>query len=155
MYKYKLHWKRQLYMHKFTNLGFPTLLESSSWHRKLNGSAIFHLSVDWQWYWWKTVLGEVRRTQPVTGEKGKGTNFFSFPKDGNLRKVWTHYCKRWNFAPVPSHRLCSAHFSKDSFPSIPLTVNREVKDGRPIQLPMPRRAFEKRRKAEVSKFMHI
>ena len=32
-------------MHTFTNLGFPTLFESS-WHRKLNGSAIFHLSVD-------------------------------------------------------------------------------------------------------------
>jgi len=39
--------------------------------------------------------------------------------------------------------------------SIPLTVSREVKDGRPIQPPMPRRAFEKRRKAEVRKFMHI
>ena len=32
MYKYKLHWKRLLYMHKFTNLGFPTPFESS-WHR--------------------------------------------------------------------------------------------------------------------------
>ena len=41
--------------------------------------------------------------------------FFSFPKDSNLRKVWTHYCKRSNFVPGPSHRLCSAHFSKDSF----------------------------------------
>ena len=65
----------------------------------------------------------------------------------------THYWKRWNFVPGPSHRLCSAHFSKDSFtqdplrmaelgvhgkfqarlkpdavPSIPLTVSREVKD---------------------------
>jgi hypothetical protein len=120
--------------------------------------------------------------------------FFSFPKDSNLRKVWTHYCKRWNFVPGPSHRLCSAHFSNirtrvyivsktpllkgklavnqsvnhfllknyqknkwrhtDAVPSIPLTVSREVKEGRPIQLPMPR-AFEKRRKANVSKFMHI
>lgn len=115
-------------------------------------------------------------------KKGNGLSFFSFPKDSNLRKVWTHYCKRWNFVPGPSHRLCSAHFSKDRFtqdplrmaelgvqgkfqarlkpdavPSIPLTVSREVKDGRPvpIQLPMPRRAFEKRRKAEVSNFMHI
>jgi hypothetical protein len=35
--------------------------------------------------------------------------FFSFPKDSNLRKVWTHYCKRSNFVPGPSHRLCSAH----------------------------------------------
>ena len=29
--------------------------------------------------------------------------------------MWTHYCKRSNFVPGPSHRLCSAHFSKDSF----------------------------------------
>jgi hypothetical protein len=48
-----------------------------------------------------------------------------------------------------------ARLKPDAVPSIPLTVDREVKDGRPIQLPMPRRAFEKRRKAEVSKFMHI
>lgn len=88
-------------------------------------------------------------------KKGNGLSLFSFPKDSNLRKVWTHSCKRWNFVPGPSHRLCSAHFSKDSFtqdplrlaelgvhgkfqarlkpdavPSIPLTVSREVKDGR-------------------------
>ena len=86
-------------------------------------------------------------------KKGNGLSFFPFPKDSNLRKVWTHYCKRWNFVPGLSHRLCSVHFSKDSFrqdplrmaelgvhgkfqarlkpnvvPSIPLTVSREVKD---------------------------
>jgi hypothetical protein len=54
--------------------------------------------------------------------KGNGLSFFSFPKDSNLRKVWTHYCKRWNFVPGPSHRLCSAHFSKDSFAQDPLTM---------------------------------
>ena len=32
-------------MHTFTKLGFPTLFESS-WHWKLNGSAIFHFSAD-------------------------------------------------------------------------------------------------------------
>ena len=106
-------------------------------------------------------------------QKGNGLIFFSFPKDSNLRKVWTHYSKRWKFVPGPSHRLCSAHFSKDSFaqdplgmaelgvygkfqarlkpdavPSIPLSQQRGER------WPMPR-AFEKRRKAEVSKFMHI
>jgi len=50
MYKYKLTLETTIIMHKFTNLGFPTLFESSSWHRKLNGSAIFHLSADCQWY---------------------------------------------------------------------------------------------------------
>jgi hypothetical protein len=52
------------------------------------------------------------------------------------------------------HGKFQARLKPDAVPSIPLTVSREVKDGRPIQLPMPR-AFEKRRKAEVSKFMHI
>ena len=36
--------------------------------------------------------------------------------------MWTHYWKRWNFVPGPSHRLCFAHFSKDSFTQDPLRM---------------------------------
>jgi hypothetical protein len=94
MYKYKLHWKRVLYMHTFTNLGFPTLFESS-WHRKLNGSAIFHLSVD------SMVSMEQRLASTAL-------------------PIWTHYCKRSNVVPGPSQ--CFAHFSKDSFTQDPLRM---------------------------------
>ena len=53
------------------------------------------------------------------------------------------------------HGKFQARLKPDAVPTIPLTVSREVKDGRAIQLPMPRRDFEKRMKAEVSKCMHI
>jgi F420-0:gamma-glutamyl ligase-like protein len=56
-------------------------------------------------------------------------------------------------AELGVHGKFQARLKPNAVPSTPLTVNREVKDGRPIQLPMPR-AFEKRRKAEVSKFMN-
>ena len=52
------------------------------------------------------------------------------------------------------HGEFQARLKPDAVPSIPLTVSREVKDGGPIQHPMPG-AFEKRRKAEVRKFIHI
>jgi hypothetical protein len=57
-------------------------------------------------------------------------------------------------AELDVHGKFQARLKPDTVPSIPLTVSREVKDGRPIQLAMPR-AFEKRRKAQVSKVMQI
>ncbi|CAC5390531.1 unnamed protein product [Mytilus coruscus] len=52
-------------------------------------------------------------------KKGTGISFFRFPADVQLRKAWTHYCRRWNFVPGPNHRLFSAHFSKQSFTKDP------------------------------------
>lgn len=48
-------------------------------------------------------------------QKGNGVCFFNFPKDENLRKTWTDYCRRANFVPRPGHRLCSDHFTLDNF----------------------------------------
>ena len=111
-------------------------------------------------------------------KKGNGLHFFSFPKDSNLRKAWTHYCKRWNFVPGNSHRLCSAHFSRDCFdrdplrmvqlgvhgtinarlktdaiPDVPLQSADEKKDG-DNSLHIPRGALQKRQKAEVCICFH-
>jgi len=112
------------------------------------------------------------------GTKGKGLSFFSFPKDGQLRKAWIHYCRRWNFDPTSGHRLCSAHFTRDCFerdpfrmmelgfdgtfkrrlkpdvtPNVPLaSPDSEKKDGETPVLHIPRRALQKRQKAEVCDF---
>jgi hypothetical protein len=56
------------------------------------------------------------------GTKGNGLSFFSFPKDGQLRKAWIHYCRRWNFDPTSGHRLCSIHFTRDCFERDPLRM---------------------------------
>ncbi|CAC5379625.1 unnamed protein product [Mytilus coruscus] len=104
-------------------------------------------------------------------KKGTGISFFRFPADVQLRKAWTHYCRRWNFVPGPNHRLCSAHFSKQSFTKDPdlmlqfnmtykLTLRPDakpdvpvpdtgIKDGEKLSIPTRRGAFEKRRKAEI------
>ena len=113
--------------------------------------------------------------------KGNGLSFFSFPKDGQLRKAWIHYCRRWNFDPTSGHRLCSTHFTRDCFerdplrmmelgvdgtfkrrlkpdatPNVPLaSPEPEKKNGEtPIvqYLHIPRGALQKRQKAEVCDF---
>ena len=115
------------------------------------------------------------------GTKGNGLSFFSFPKDGQLRKAWIHYCRRWNFNPTSGHRLCSAHFTRDCFerdpfrmmelgvggtfkrrlkpgatPNVPLaSLDPEKKDGEtPViqYLHIPRGALQKRQKVEVCDF---
>ena len=63
------------------------------------------------------------------GTKGNGLSFFSFPKDGQLRKAWIHYCGRWNFDPTSGHRLCSTHFTRDCFERDPLRMMKLGVDG--------------------------
>ncbi|CAB9538847.1 hypothetical protein BROOK1789B_157 [Bathymodiolus brooksi thiotrophic gill symbiont] len=63
------------------------------------------------------------------GTKGNGLSFFSFPKDGQLRKAWIHYCRRWNFDPTSGHRLCSTHFTRDCFERDPLRMMELGVDG--------------------------
>ena len=46
--------------------------------------------------------------------------FFAFPSEKNQtekirRKRWINFCKRKNFKPTNNTRLCSRHFSDDSF----------------------------------------
>ncbi|XP_076110383.1 uncharacterized protein LOC143079094 isoform X1 [Mytilus galloprovincialis] len=104
-------------------------------------------------------------------KKGTGISFFRFPTDVQLRKAWIHFCRRWNFVPGPNHRLCSAHFSKQSFtkdpdlmtqlgitykltllpdakPDVPVP-DTGIQDGEKLSIPIRRGAFEKRRKAEI------
>ena len=63
------------------------------------------------------------------GTKGNGLSFFFFPKDGQLRKAWIHYCRRWNFDPTSGHRLCSTHFTRDCFERDPLRMMEIGVDG--------------------------
>ena len=63
------------------------------------------------------------------GTKGNGLSFFSFLKDGQLRKAWIHYCRRWNFDPTSGHRLCSTHFTRDCFERDPLRMMELGVDG--------------------------
>ena len=52
----------------------------------------------------------------ATTEEPKAMDWvFSFPRDGQLRKAWIHYCRRWNFDPTSGHRLFSTHFTRDCF----------------------------------------
>jgi hypothetical protein len=39
------------------------------------------------------------------GTKGNGLSFYSFPKDGQLRKAWIHNCRRWNFDPTSGVKI--------------------------------------------------
>ncbi|VDH91578.1 Hypothetical predicted protein [Mytilus galloprovincialis] len=104
-------------------------------------------------------------------KKGTGISFFRFPADVQLRKAWTYYCRRRNFVPGPNHRLCSAHFSKQSFTKDPellvqlgMTYNLTllpdakldvpvpdtgIKDGERMSISIRRGAFKKSRKAEI------
>ncbi|XP_060782071.1 zinc finger protein 43-like isoform X2 [Neoarius graeffei] len=107
-----------------------------------------------------------------SNEKCPGVSFFAFPKDPKLRKVWAHYCRRKNFVPTVSHKLCSDHFTEDSFninPQVLSDINcqakfkRLLKDGAVPNVPIqeqdggvkpkvrrpPRGAFAKRLKAQV------
>ena len=63
------------------------------------------------------------------GTKGNGLSFCSFPKDGQMRKAWIHYCRRWNFDPTSGHRLCSTHFTRDCFERDPLRMMELGVDG--------------------------
>lgn len=41
--------------------------------------------------------------------------FFSFPEDPDLRKKWAIATRRKNFIPSSSTKICSEHFTKDSY----------------------------------------
>ena len=75
------------------------------------------------------------------GTKGNGPSFFSFPKDGQLRKACIHYCRRWNFDPTSGHRLCSAHFTRDCFERDPFRMMELGVDG----------TFKRRRRKKMAK----
>ena len=50
----------------------------------------------------------------------KELHFFSFPadKDGekrNRRKIWIEFCKRKQFTPTANTKICSLHFTDDSY----------------------------------------
>lgn len=45
----------------------------------------------------------------------KKVMFFRFPTDPNLQKVWINVCKRKNRINVKYARVCSKHFSEDSY----------------------------------------
>ncbi|VDI28811.1 Hypothetical predicted protein [Mytilus galloprovincialis] len=86
-------------------------------------------------------------------------------------KAWTHYCKRWDFLPSASHRLCSAHFTNSCYDRDPEVVKNlegcptikpklrpnaitDISLTQPTTAepkpPIPKRgAYEKRRKAEL------
>ena len=49
-----------------------------------------------------------------------GTSFFSFPSGKSAaqqrrRKAWVEFCKRKEFDPSSSSRICSRHFSEDAY----------------------------------------
>ncbi|GBO09442.1 hypothetical protein AVEN_12250-1 [Araneus ventricosus] len=47
--------------------------------------------------------------------KGGPVTFHCFPKDEERRKIWEIKIRRENFKATKSSRLCSKHFSPDSF----------------------------------------
>lgn len=100
----------------------------------------------------------------------KDIHWFTFPKDPQRHRAWTHYCKRQDFTPSKYSRICSKHFTEsqysrhpaklaelgypgakaalkdDAIPDIPVAVDNEKG---PSTSKKPRSAFEKRRKREV------
>lgn len=109
-------------------------------------------------------------------KKGCGLSFFSFPKEGLRKKTWVNFCRREDFVPSKSSRLCSLHFSKeqldrdpdklkengyngakirlrtDAIPDIPLPLHPVHDENAAIALPAskPRGAYAKRQRADVS-----
>lgn len=113
--------------------------------------------------------------------KGCGLSFFSFPKESVRKKTWTVFCRREDFVPTKSSRLCSVHFSKDQLdrdsdklrengydgakirlkndahPDIPLLLQQPQDENAAISLPpaKPRGAFAKRQRADVSFYYYF
>ena len=64
------------------------------------------------------VYGCYSDSQKHTDEK---IHFFEFskaskgPEEIKRRNVWINFCKRKNFTPTRSTRICSLHFSSDAF----------------------------------------
>ncbi len=47
-------------------------------------------------------------------------NFFEYPKatengEEKRRAIWIEFCKRKNFVPTKTTRMCSLHFSSDAY----------------------------------------
>jgi len=104
----------------------------------------------------------------------KDISWFSFPKDTTRCKSWVHYCKRKHFKPSKHSKICSKHFSMAQYSRHPATmmtlgypgaraalkddavpdihVQKSTNDSDCLTQKTPRRAFEKRRKQEVSLF---
>ncbi|KAH9367954.1 hypothetical protein HPB48_011667 [Haemaphysalis longicornis] len=91
--------------------------------------------------------------------------FHSFPKDPRLAAQWTAACKRKGFSPTKNSQICSDHFPDSAYErslslmrenNIPVKGTRLRPGAVPTTCaaerapPLPRAAFEKRRKREVS-----
>lgn len=94
----------------------------------------------------------------------EGVSFHFFPKCDKMRRRWAAAMKRANWTPTKSSRLCSAHFSPDSFEYNPLlakslNVERVSKVLKPDAVPTvfdfktkpsaPRTAYAKCRRLEI------
>uniref|UniRef100_A0A8D8WRZ8 THAP domain-containing protein 1 n=1 Tax=Cacopsylla melanoneura TaxID=428564 RepID=A0A8D8WRZ8_9HEMI len=47
--------------------------------------------------------------------RNNGISFFRFPNDKTILKKWLAAMRRRNWKPTPNSRLCSAHFTPDSY----------------------------------------
>lgn len=47
--------------------------------------------------------------------KGDNIGMYCFPKDENLRKLWTIAVRRSNWNPSPTSRICGKHFQSGIF----------------------------------------
>ncbi|XP_077564701.1 uncharacterized protein LOC144180190 [Haemaphysalis longicornis] len=90
--------------------------------------------------------------------------FHSFPKDPRLAAQWTAACKRKGFTPTKNSQICSDHFPDSAYErslslmrenNIPVKGTRLRPGAVPTTYaaerasPLPRAAFEKRRKREI------
>ena len=48
-------------------------------------------------------------------ERDKVAFFFSFPKNKELRRIWTFKCKRKYYSPSEHTKICEKHFTDSDF----------------------------------------
>lgn len=58
-------------------------------------------------------------------KKGDRTGLYRFPKNKNLRQLWTMALRRVNWEPTSSSRICGRHFQSGKILSINNLQNRK------------------------------
>ena len=48
-------------------------------------------------------------------KKGDNIGMYCFPKNENLRRLWTVAVRRSNWKPTPTSRICGKHFQSGTF----------------------------------------